>query len=131
MSEIVKEPKVSLASLKVQDPTSDGATLVFGLLVDNPNPIALTVDRLTYDLEVSGRALTSGELKEGASVASKSSAVVSVPIAVKYKDLFSTISQFLKDQKSPYRLKGAAKIGPFQIPFDQTGELVFPKKKLF
>lgn len=131
LTDLIKEPKVSLANLNIKDPTFEGATIVFGLLVENPNSVSLSIDNLVYDLELSGKALSSGELNEGASVPAKSSAVINVPIAFKYTDLFNSIAQLLKDQKSPYRLKGAAKIGPFKIPFDQSGELVLPKKKLF
>ncbi len=127
LSALLEEPKVGLQALKVQDPTANGVTLVFLLLVENPNPIALGVDELAYDLEVSGRALTSGKLAGGARIPPKGEAVVEIPVPVKYSDLFTSVLQLLKDQASPYRLKGAARVGPFEIPFDRSGELKLPK----
>lgn len=127
LSALVETPKVDLESLKVQDPTADGATLVFGLMVENPNPVALEVNELVYDLEISGRALTSGRLANGARVPANEKAVIEVPVAVKYSDLFASVLHLLKNQTSPYRLKGAARIGPFEIPFDKSGEVKLPK----
>ncbi len=126
----VKEPKVSLASLKIQDPDSNGATLVFGVQVENPNNVPLEVDEVIYDLEVSGKSLTSGKLDKGARVGALATEVIDVPISVKYTDLFNSLLQLFKDQKSPYRIKGSAKMGFFNIPFDKSGELKFEKGRL-
>lgn len=126
-SKMIEKPKVTLDNLKVQDPTLTGATLVFGLMVDNPNAVALQVDELIYDLEISGRALSSGRLAEGAKVPAREKAIVEIPVAVKYSDLFESVIGLLKNQSSPYRIKGSARIGPFSIPFDKTGEVKLSK----
>lgn len=123
---ILEKPRISLRSLKVMEPNASGATLVFGVLVENPNGIALHVDELIYDLEVAGRQLSSGKLAEGASVPAKNTAVVEIPVSVRYADLFTSLIQLLDEAKSPYRIKGSARVGPFQIPFDQAGEVHLP-----
>lgn len=126
-SKLVEQPKVNLETLTLQSPTAEGATLVFGLMVENPNPVAIAVDELVYELEVAGRSLTSGKLENGAKVPARDKTIVEIPVAVKYSDLFSSVIQLLKNQASPYRLKGTARIGPFKIPFDKAGEVKIPK----
>lgn len=127
LTKLTEKPRVHLDSLQIQSPTREGATLVFGVMVENPNPVAIEVDEVTYELEIAGRALSSGRLENGARVPAKDKAIVSIPVAVKYSDLFESLLQLLKNPTSPYRIKGAARIGPFAIPFDQTGEVKLPK----
>lgn len=128
LSKVIEKPKVKLESLNVKSPTLEGATLIFALQVDNPNKVPLQVDELTYDLEMSGKALSSGRLPKGARVEAHSKSVIEIPVPVKYSDLFASVMQLIKNSSSPYRIKGSAKIGPFQIPFDQTGEVKLPKE---
>lgn len=124
---LVEKPNVKLDTLKIQSPTVDGATLVFGLAVENPNSVALEVDELVYDLEFDGRALSSGKLEQGARVPAKSTATVEIPVAVKYSDLFSSVIRLLTNETSPYRIKGSARVGPFEVPFDKVGEVKLPR----
>lgn len=121
--QLIEKPKVSLKSVNLKEVGAQGATVVFGIEVDNPNSIALKVDALRYDVEIGGKALASGRLEEAASVPAKDKAVVLVPVPVKYADVFSSLGSFLSDGKSQYRVRGEATFGIFDIPFDQTGEL--------
>ena len=126
----MKEPKVSLANLKVQDPDLKGATLVFGVQVENPNNAELKVDEVIYDLEVSGKSISSGKIDRDLRVSANATEIINVPIAVKYSDLFNSLVQLLANETSPYRIKGSARFGLFNIPFDKQGELKFEKGKL-
>jgi LEA14-like dessication related protein len=127
LSSLIEKPTASLQGLTIKDPTTEGATFVFALLVENPNKVALEVDELAYDLEVSGKQLTSGKLDQGAHLPANGSATIDIPVAVKYSDLFSSVLQLLKAQSSPYRLKGSARIGPFSIPFEKNGDVKLPR----
>jgi LEA14-like dessication related protein len=130
MSKLIKEPKVTLANLRLENPNSTGATLVFGVQVENPNSVALSVDEVIYDLEVAGKSLTSGKLSDGAKVAANETKIIDVPITVKYSDLFSSVMQLLKTSATPYHIKGSAKMGLFNLPFDKQGEFKIEKGRL-
>lgn len=125
--QLVEKPKVALSSVNVKDVGVNGATVVFGVEVDNPNSIALTVDAVRYEVEIGGKPLTAGSLEKAASVPAKDKAIVPIPVTVKYSDVFSSLMGFLDEGKSQYRVKGEAKFGFFTIPFDQTGELKLKK----
>ncbi len=130
MGKLIKEPKVKLANLRLENTDAVGATLVFGIQVENPNNVALSVDEVIYDLEVAGKSLSSGKLSDGAKVAANETAIIEVPIAVKYTDLFSSVMQLLKSQSTPYHIKGSARMGLFKLPFDKQGELKIEKGRL-
>lgn len=117
------EPKVDLQNVDVSDANFSEATLIFQFLVQNPNEIPLAVDSVDYDLALNGKPLTKGTLEEGLKVGSKSSAVIPLPIRVKYSDLASSLSSLLSQGSTPYQVKGAVKVGLFSIPFDKQGEV--------
>ena len=54
---LIEKPKVSLSSIALKDVTQNGATVVFGVGVENPNAFALRLDALKYDLEIGGKAI--------------------------------------------------------------------------
>ena len=123
LSSLVEKPTVTLQAVNIKEPRLDGATLAFELLVTNPNAVALEVDELAYDLQVSGKRLTSGKLENGASIPARQSSSVTIPVSVKYSELFASVLTALNNPVTPYRLEGTAKVGPFQIPFEKSGEL--------
>lgn len=120
---IVEKPKVALARIGLKDMTSSGATVVFGVEVDNPNPFALKLDALRYDLEIGGKAIGSGKLDQPAEVAANTKGIVDVPVPVKFDALFNSISELMSKTTSDYRVRGEAQFGLFSIPFDEKGEL--------
>ncbi len=124
---VIEKPKVALDKVNVSDVRADGATILFGVLVDNPNPFALMVDSVKYDVEIGGKHLSSGVLDKGAQVAAKAQSIIEIPVAVKYSDVFTGLSMLMNNGKSNYRLKGEAAVGLITIPFDHTGELKLKK----
>jgi LEA14-like dessication related protein len=120
---LIEKPKVALSSVALKDVTSNGAVVVFGVEVDNPNAFALRLDALRYDLEVGGKAIGSGKIDQPAEVAGHSKGVVHVPVPVKFQDLFNSFSELMSKTTSDYRVRGEAQFGLLSIPFDEKGEL--------
>ncbi|MEK7356853.1 MAG: LEA type 2 family protein [Bdellovibrionota bacterium] len=120
---IVQKPKVALSGIALKDVTSNGATVVFGVEVDNPNSFALVLDALRYDLEIGGKAIGSGRIPEAARVAGNAKGIVDVPVPVKFADLFSSISELMSKTTSDYRVRGEAQFGLITVPFDEKGEI--------
>lgn len=121
--QIIKEPKVAFSNIGIQDIGVNGATVMVGIQVENPNAFALTVDALKYDLEIGGKALSSGKIPEALTVAGGSTKVIAIPVPVKFQDLFSSVFDFVQKTSSNYRVKGEARFGLLTIPFDKTGDL--------
>lgn len=119
----IEEPKVSLDNVSLKDVTGSGATVIFGLKVDNPNPFALRVQALDYNVEIGGKPFSQGLIDEPTEVAANASSVVNVPVPVKYADLFSSALDLIKAGKQPYRIYGKAKVSYLNIPFSHTGDL--------
>ncbi len=123
LSKLLEKPTVVLQELTLQDPTLEGATLLFALQVENPNRVALEVDSLDYKIEVAERTLVSGTLHRKVRVAAFDQALIEIPVPFKYGDLLASVSQLFEKPITPYRIQGVAKLGPISIPFEKTGEI--------
>ena len=119
----VKEPKVSFASAQVRDANADGATLVIGLNIENPNGIALTVDKLTYALELGGRKVATATVDKIASVAAHTTSKIEIPVPFRYNQVFASILDLISKGTAGYKVVGSAQIGIFNLPFDHSGDV--------
>lgn len=120
---IVKEPKISFASVSIRDAKAEGATAVIALNVENPNGVALTVDRLQYALELGGRPIASNEVEKVATVAAHTTSIVEVPVPFRYDQVFASVLDLIAKGSASYKVTGAARVGLFTLPFDHTGDL--------
>ncbi len=123
VKKIIQEPRVTLAHVGVKDVGMNGATLLVGVQVENPNPFNLRVDALRYDVEIGGKLLSSSELLGAADVPGHGIQVVEIPVPVKFQDLFASALDFFSTSSSHYRIKGEARFGLLKVPFDQAGDL--------
>lgn len=117
------EPKVHLQNVKVQDPTFSDATMVFNFQVENPNSVPLEVDALNYKIHLNGTPFTEGSMTEGLKVGPQTSALIQLPIQVKYSDLIQSLTGFLSQGMTPYQVEGSVRMGFFSIPFKKEGEV--------
>ncbi len=123
LSAIVKEPKLSFASVSVRDAKQDGATAIIALNVENPNGVEITIDRLQYALEMGGRAIAANEIEKIATIAAHKTTIVEIPVPFKYDQVFASILDLLSKGTANYKVKGVARIGLFNLPFDHVGDV--------
>lgn len=121
--QLIKEPKVELARVGLKDVGLNGATILIGVQVENPNPFDLKIDALKYDLELGGKLLSSGEIPNALKVSGRSTEIVDISVPVKFQDLFSSVMDFLQKSSTTYHVKGEARSGLLKVPFDKTGEV--------
>ena len=121
--QFVEKPTVKLKDVGIKNLTADGATLLFEVSVNNPNPYPINISALSYNVEVDKRAVGAGELENPAQVAANGTSVVPIPVAIKYSDLLSSVTDLFRKKASPYRIKGSARFGLFSLPFEYTGEV--------
>jgi len=124
---VITKPKVELHRVAMKDVTTSGATLIFSVQVENPNPFALKVDSVRYEVEIDGKPLGRGELEKPAEVAGNDKAIVDIPLPVLYKDLFERLADMLlvlqQKKTSQYHLKGEVKFGVLSVPIDSSGQI--------
>lgn len=120
---IVEPPTVALDRVTVKDVGASGATVVFGVAVDNPNPFMIRVDQLKYDVDIGGKPISTGKLEHAAEVGGRSKAIVDIPVPVKYSEVFSSLFDFVSKGTSTYRVRGEASFGVLSVPFDKSGDL--------
>jgi LEA14-like dessication related protein len=125
--QILEKPNVTLQQVNVREIGVSGATVIFNVLVDNPNPFGINLRQLTYDVEIGGRALTSGVMDKGIRIEAKEKSLVEIPIPVRFSDVFASALDVMKNGTRTYRVRGSASFGPFSIPFDESGELKFKR----
>lgn len=118
----MKKPTVKLDTIEVKDAGIKSANLLFGVAVDNPNDFPLRVDSVKYDVEIGGRHVTTEAIDTPTEVAANAKSVVQLPLTVQFADIFSSIGDFLRNDMTAYRIKGAARIGVLTLPFDESGE---------
>lgn len=120
---IVKEPKISFASVSVRDAKPEGATAVIALNVENPNGVELTVDRLQYALELGGRSIASNDVEKIATIGAHKTTTIEIPVPFRYDQVFASILDLLSKGTASYKVTGVASIGMFKLPFDHVGDV--------
>lgn len=117
------EPKVELQNVEISEPTTSEATLIFNFQVDNPNAFAIKLDEVNYNIKLNDKPFTEGVVNEGLQVDGNSTAIIPLPIRVKYSDLFASVTHLVSLGATPYHLTGKAKMGGLSIPFEKKGEV--------
>lgn len=125
----LEKPKVDLQNVDIQNATLTEAVFVFNFLVQNPNSIALNVDRVDYEVQFNGKNFTKGVMDKSFKVEGNATAEVSLPIQLKYSDIFSSVAELLSQRKAPYQIQGHVKMGVLSIPFKDTGEINLDNKR--
>jgi LEA14-like dessication related protein len=135
----VKEPRVTIADVRVVSLGLAGGTARVELEVDNPNRFDLSVRTLSYRMEVAeGPASPGGEerwirLAEEEEVEreilapARQTVRVEVPVAFEYRALGAAVRSLLLDGEVRYRVQGAVRVlgpvGEHRLPFGSNGRM--------
>lgn len=123
LKKVVEPPKIKLADVQVGKMSLTNVELLILLNVINPNSINFDVKNLKYTLDINSKTVTTGTLKEKVLVKAKEETLVTLPLSLKYTDIFSSALLFLQEEGMPYKVQGSAEIGPFTIDFNDKGSL--------
>lgn len=127
LKKIIKEPTVSFKQVSAESLSLTEGKFRFDFNVSNPNSLGVSLSKITYDLRVNEKDLLKDTLPEGIKVPAKGAAVMSIPITLRYADLFNNLSEALNSDTLAYDLKGTMGIGPVSIPYQHKGQLDMPK----
>ena len=134
----IQAPKVTYQGLKVYQPTSKGWPLGATLLLENPNPQALSLLGYDYQLWIEGRSVAQGTSQQPVNLPPQGQTVTELPIMVQLPAVLDLVPQFLpqflgqQQQQMPrrkfhYQIAGSFRLasvlgGIIPIPFKFQGE---------
>lgn len=127
LQQLIQKPAVTFRGMKLDTFSFSETTLLFDFNVDNPNPLGLRVDRIGYQLDINGRSFIQGENDQSISIPSQGRGVVHLPLQVEFFEFFQSIQEFMQSDFLDYDLKGSISVGPFQVPFQNSGQFPVPK----
>lgn len=123
LSEIT--PKVQFNTLRVQEIDFQEVSADFVFSVDNPNPIPVSLDRFSYDLELEQVQLIGGDEPEGLQLPAVGSAEVSIPATLVWSDVWDTIQAVRGEDEVDFGLAGDfgfdTNWGPLDLPYQTAG----------
>ena len=121
---------VNLANISLQDATLLEQRYRLQLRIQNPNPVELPIEGLSYEVEINGKPFAKGLSNRAVTVPRYGSELIEVEGT---STLFDVLRQLVELQKGQaktvqYHLKG--KLGlrsGSRVPFDYQGEIELPK----
>ena len=128
---VLKPPRVEMGDLRLSKLNLTGADLELQLRLDNPNPFGLALDRLDYQLAVSGRSWASGATEEPVHLAAKGAQTVTIPVSLDFLRMGMTVYRALSGTEAlDYHLTGQLDLGTdlpllprAALPVDLAGSL--------
>ena len=125
---VVEKPTVDFQDFKITDIDFTSITTAFNFKITNPNPIGIRVDGFEYQFIIEGNQFLSGNNPNSVGLASRGESIVPIPIALKYTDVYETVTALAKNKGGiPYTISGKfffnTPIGKIPIPFSKSGEL--------
>ena len=127
LQEVIQKPTVSYDRLELKDLSFTDATCVFHLKLTNPNPIGFSSQRIQYKLDLNQSPFFEGTFDQGITVPAQGAAPLAIPVSINFFDLFKSIQAFKGAQSIPYAFSGTIALGPFDIPFQTSGDIPVPK----
>jgi LEA14-like dessication related protein len=124
----LEEPDVRLMGVEVEGFGLDSAKLLFDFEVDNPNNRALRLDGVAYRLRLEGEPLLDGRRRERTEIAARSESRVTLPVTVRYEDLFRALRALRDERRPSYQLLAdfefdAPVVGTLTVPVNRSGRI--------
>jgi LEA14-like dessication related protein len=126
-----EQPKISVADINLVAAGLLEQKFALGLRIQNPNDFELSVNAISFDLELNGKPFVTGLSGKAINVPRFGSGVMKVEGISNGFALFNQAVGLANGEKKTfsYRLTGTARIGEnfSRLPFDQKGEIELPK----
>lgn len=126
-----KRPSLAFRGATLSDASLSDATINLTYVVNNPNPIELALEEVSYRLFVEGRPVVSGRPAEGLRIPAGGKRELVFPAQVKFADIAPALEAFLSKDRARYRAEGSAgvasPVGLVRLPLAHEGEFEVPK----
>jgi LEA14-like dessication related protein len=124
----IQEPEVRLMGVEVGDLGLDSAELLFDFEIDNPNERSLRLEGVAYRLNVEGSRLLDGRRGERMEIAARAENRVTLPMTVRYDDLFRALRTLGREERPAYELQAdfefdAPLVGTLVVPVNRKGRV--------
>jgi LEA14-like dessication related protein len=120
LNQAIKEPTISFLDLTRGD-------FLFNFEVHNPNPLGLKLSRMSWGLTINQKQVAKSSHEKDLHLPARGTAIMSLPVSVRYLELFKNAADFLAAKSIAYELLGSARVGPFTIPYRKSGTLDLPR----
>ncbi|MBV2120094.1 MAG: LEA type 2 family protein [Candidatus Thiodiazotropha sp. (ex Ctena orbiculata)] len=126
------QPTGEVKGVKLSGLDLRGIDLLFDVEVDNPNPVAISLDGLDYDLKLLNRSFLKGQQSMGMSLAADGKSQVKLPVRMEFEHLLKHYSELSKRDDVPYQLDlglgiDVPLLGRVRLPMSYQGRLPVPK----
>jgi LEA14-like dessication related protein len=130
-SAAIRKPTLTFEAATLEGLDLEGVTLGFRYRLDNPNAIGLELARLGYALDVEGRHVVDGQVKNGVRIPANGSVPVTFPVRLRFADVPGFASLVGARDSVAYRLTGTAGIqtpvGVLDVPLSYSGQVPVPR----
>ncbi|MCG7906399.1 MAG: LEA type 2 family protein [Candidatus Thiodiazotropha taylori] len=126
------QPTGEVKGVKLSGLDLRGIDLLFDVEVDNPNPVAISLDGLDYDLKLLNRSFLKGQQSMGMSLAADGKSQVKLPVRMEFERLLQHYSELSNRDDVPYQLDlglgiDVPLLGRVRLPMSYQGRLPVPK----
>lgn len=126
LKDTIKEPRVTVDAVKLRDISLSGLRADFRLGIDNPNPLGISIQGLSYNLALDGKQMFDGSTSERVRVPANGASQVSLPFAIDYEKLFGGLNALHGKKTVAYELRGNVNLGLFSVPYSRRGKITLP-----
>jgi len=122
----IKEPQVAVQQVKLRNVALDSMQLDFILGVENPNPLGISVQGMSYKLALDNRSMFDGTTQERLSVPAQGSSQLTLPFTLDYEELLGSLDALRNKKTVAYELSGKVNLGLIALPYSKRGEITLP-----
>jgi LEA14-like dessication related protein len=127
-----QRPQVSVVDQHITGLDFERVSIAFGLKVDNPNPIGITLEGLDYDLKLDGHSFLTGKQDKQMQIAASGASRIELPLSMTFKEIKVGLSGLKGKDEVPYELTTGLLIkvpllGTYRYPVVSQGVMPVPQ----
>jgi LEA14-like dessication related protein len=126
---LLKLPKISFNSVKLQSIGLTGANLMLEVKFQNPNAFSMLIDQMKYNFQVNGKKWLSGKATQKTQTSQNGESLIQIPVSLDFLQMGSSMYQLIAGGKNlNYNFSGNLDINnshpllnSMSLPFDEKG----------
>lgn len=127
----IEKPTVEVSDIALRDVSLTSTTIDVGLIINNPNPIGVTLDKIAYDVYlVNGNQLflAHGEKAEKMDIQANGRTTTNIPTSISNVGIIEALYQCISEEELPkIKVVGSASLNlkffSIDIPFEKTKDV--------
>lgn len=127
-----QKPTMELQQARLTGLNFDHLNMAFDLQIDNPNPVAISLAGLDYQLKLAGKPFLRGDQPRRLRINANASSHITLPLDIAFASLYQEIRQLKGKDTVPYTMALGLKIdvpllGQMRYPLKVAGTLPLPR----